>query len=308
MGVPLPGYHPEVVNGDVPVDAPDQGLHPLAGLLGDAVVGAHRVHVNYRLAAQALPELPLHMVNAVVELQQFSAGRDLGVEGDHPPPGAVIVDDEVVDPQDRLVGQDQGPDFLHKLRRGRRAQQGVHGGLNRLDAGPEDEQGHQQSPPSVQSHARIPLHQGGGQHHRRGGAVAEGVQGGGLHGGGADALSDPPVVKGHVELYRDGGAEDRRHPGAGLRRDRVQNLPHGGLGQLEAHQQDQHGHHQAGEVLHPPVAEGVLVVRLLLRQAKAQQGDHGGPGVGKVVHGVRHYGDGPGGQARQQLSQKQQQI
>ena len=50
------------------------------------------------------------------------------------------------------------------------------------------------------------------------------------------------------------------------------------------------------------------MVRLLLRQVEAQQGHDGGPGVREVVHGVGHHGDGPGGQARQQLAQKEQQV
>ena len=122
VGVVLPGDHLEVVDGDAPVDAADQGLHPLPGLLGDAVVHGHRVHVNHRLAAQALPEFPLHVVDAPVELQELAPGGDLGVERDHPPAGAVVVDDDIVDAQDGLVGENQGLDLLHELRRGRRAQ------------------------------------------------------------------------------------------------------------------------------------------------------------------------------------------
>lgn len=39
-------YHAEIVDVDGVVDAVDQGLDPPPGLLGDAVVRHHRVHVD----------------------------------------------------------------------------------------------------------------------------------------------------------------------------------------------------------------------------------------------------------------------
>ena len=51
--------------------------------------------------------------------------------------------------------------------------------------------------------------------------------------------------------------------GLEVHRFRMQDLLNGRLPQLQAHQQDQDRYRQAGDVLHPPVAEGVFGVRLL---------------------------------------------
>ena len=88
----------------------------------------------------------------------------------------------------------------------------------------------------------------------------------------------------------------------------MENLVHRGFGQLRAHQQDQARHHQAGDVLHPPVAEGMARVGLFPRQAEAQQRHHRGARIRQVVEGVRRDGDGAAETACRQLSGEQQQV
>lgn len=68
------------------------------------------------------------------------------------------------------------------------------------------------------------------------------------------------------------------------------------------------GHHQTGEVLHPSVAEGVLLVGVLSGQPEPHQGDDGGGSIRQVVEGIGHHGNGAGGQAGEELAQKEQGI
>ena len=65
---------------------------------------------------------------------------------------------------------------------------------------------------------------------------------------------------------------------------------------------------QTGDVLHPPVAEGVVPVRPLGRQLEPQQGHHRGPGVGEVVESVGGDGDGAADEARQAFAGEEQQV
>ena len=218
------------------------------------------------------------------------------------------MDDQVVDAQDGAMGHHQVPDALDELMGGRRAQQGIQGVLHGVDAGPEDKGRHQHAAPAVDQQIREAAHQGGHQHRRRGRAVAEGVHGRGRHGRGIPLLAQPVVVEKHIQLHRDGGAEDHKDQRPGVHRLRTQDLLNGGFAQFQAHQQDEHRHRQARDVLHPPVAEGVLRIRLLSRQLKAHQRHEGGTGVRQVVEGVRRDGDGPGQGARQELPGKQQHI
>jgi hypothetical protein len=56
------------------------------------------------------------------------------------------------------------------------------------------------------------------------------------------------------------------------------------------------------------MAEGVVPVRGLGGQLKAQEGDHGGPRVRKVVHRVGSDGDGAAEDARQELPSEEKQV
>ncbi len=82
----------------------------------------------------------------------------------------------------------------------------------------------------------------------------------------------------------------------------------GGFPQLRPHQQDDHGDHQPGDILQPPVAEGVVLVRGLGGQLEAQQGDHGGTGVGEVVYRVGGDGDGAAENSGQELSCEEEEV
>ena len=88
----------------------------------------------------------------------------------------------------------------------------------------------------------------------------------------------------------------------------MEDLVQGGLGQLEAHEDDEHGHRQTGQVLQTAMAEGVLPVRLLAAQLEAQQRHGGGAGVGQVVEGVRRDGDGAGDLSGEEFAQEQQDV
>ena len=56
------------------------------------------------------------------------------------------------------------------------------------------------------------------------------------------------------------------------------------------------------------MAEGVLLVGVLSGQPEPHQGDDGGGSIRQVVEGIGHYGNGAGGQAGEELAQKEQGI
>ena len=298
-----PRHHTEIMDADLVIDAVDQGRHPLPGLLRDAVIGDDGVHVDDRLAAQLFPQLLFHVVDLIVELQHVFRGGDLRVDGDHHPAGTVVVDNEVMDTQDALVGHDDVPDLGDKFMGGRRAQQRVQCVLGSVEAGPEDEGGHQDAAPAIDHEAGEMSRQRGDEHRQRGGAVAEGV-----HGGGIQLFAQPPVIGEHIQLHGNGHAQDGNDHRAELHRLRVQDLLQGGFGQLHTHEQNEHGYRQAGQVLNAAMAEGMLGVRSLARHLEAQHCHKGGAGVGEVVEGVGGDGDGTGQCAGEKFADKQQNI
>ena len=88
----------------------------------------------------------------------------------------------------------------------------------------------------------------------------------------------------------------------------MEDLLHRRFGQLHAHQKNEARHDETGDVFQPPVAEGMMGIRLFSGQAEAQQRHHRGTGVGQVVEGVGGDGHGPADRAGKQLPGKQQQV
>ena len=230
------------------------------------------------------------------------------MEGEDAPSRAVVVDDQVVDADDLRVGAYQRLDLLHELGGGGLAQQGVDGIPGRAETGPQDEQRHRRAAPAVDLYVPEMSRQGPQQHGGGSQAVAEAVHGGGGHGGGGQLFSCRPVVVGHVQLYRDGDPQDYGYQRTEIHRLRGEDLLHGGFPQFHAHQQDYHRDYQPGDILPPAVAEGVVPVRGLGGQLEAQEGDHGGPRVRKVVHRVGGDGDGAAEDARQELPGEEKQV
>ena len=81
--------------------------------------------MDHRLAAQLLVQLLLDPVDDVVDLKNVAVSRNLAVKRDHPSSGAIVMDHQIVDPDDLLMGQDQLLDLLHELRRRRLSQKRI---------------------------------------------------------------------------------------------------------------------------------------------------------------------------------------
>ena len=81
--------------------------------------------MDHRLAAQLLVQLLLDPVDDIVDLKNVAVSRNLAVKRDHPSSGAIVMDHQIVDPDDLLMGQDQLLDLLHELRRRRLSQKRI---------------------------------------------------------------------------------------------------------------------------------------------------------------------------------------
>ena len=272
------------------------------------IVTVDGVHMYGGQNAELFPDLPLRLIHRVVEGENISAALDLRMEGDEAPARAVIVHNQVVDAHDLRVGQGGLFDLLHQFRvrglaqqRRKRVPQGIVPGKN-------DEGGHQQARPTVHIYLEQPGNAHAQQHHGGGNGVGEGVSSSGLHGGGADLPAHRLVIQAHVELHPDGSQQDHRRQQPHSHRLRVQDLGQGAFAQLKAHGDDQGRQQQPCQVLHPAMAEGVVQVRLLPCDGKAQQGDHRGPGVRQVVEGVRHNGHRAGEQTGKIFPCEQQDV
>ena len=112
----------------------------------------------------------------------------------------------------------------------------------------------------------------------------------------------------HIELAGDTGQQDDHRQPAELDGFGESDFFHRALQQFKAHEQDQHGHHQAGEVFHPSVAKRMVGIGLLPSQLEAQNGHQTGPCIRQVIEGICRNGDGSADGAGKKLSKKQQDI
>ena len=85
----------------------------------------------------------------------------------------------------------------------------------------------------------------------------------------------------------------------------MQDLVQRGFCQFNAHQKNQHGHRQTGEILDTAVAKGMVNIRLLTCQLEAQQRDAGTACIGEVVEGVGSDGNGAGEDTGEKFAGKQ---
>ena len=116
-------------------------------------------------------------------------------------------------------------------------------------------------------------------------------------------------LKSHVQLHADGAKEHHEGSQCEHRRRRMGDQAFDGtFGKLEAHEQDQKGDDQGGQVFRPAVAEGMLRVGLLAREDEAAQGDQGGTHVAQIVEAVRLDGQGADQHAQYDLEAAQYQV
>ena len=234
----------------------------------------------------------------------------LHVEGGHDPPGAVIVDHQIVDTDGTLILKlfDHGLDLGHGLLRGLFPQNGVLGVVQDLDARPKDEQSHQNAHVGVGVKARELVDEGGDQHREGGSRVRQGIGGGGPHDRGVDPPRDLAVEDTQPELDQHRHAEDRHRQPAEHRLGGVKHLVHRARQQLPAHQQDEEGDDHGGDVLNAGVAEGVVAVGRFGGHLEGDQGDDLTTRVGEVVDGVGLNGDGAEEEADREFPRGQQEV
>ena len=235
-------------------------------------------------------------------------GAQLHMHGGEVAARAVIVHQQIVNAQYPVVLQNQAADALQQLAVRLLAQQRRYGFPGDADAGIEDEQRHHQAHPAVHVYVKEAVDQAANQHRRRGDHIVAAVRRCGVQGGGLDHFAQTPVEQRHPQLHQYGTEHDGDRRVGEIHRAGVDDLVHGGAGQLKADHQYHRGHHEAGQVFVAGVTVGMVLIGGALRHVKAQHGDDGGGRVRKIVYGVRHDGYRSGHQAEDQLGEEQQAV
>ena len=230
------------------------------------------------------------------------------MKGNKFPPGAVIVDDDVVNPRHFGVALDKVVNGFDKFGARRRAQQQVDRLFRGLETRKENEARDEYPRPAVDCQPREFCHQGGNEDERGGHDVGNTVEGGRLYRGRIDQPADFAVEEKQPQLdenrrpeqyQREGG--DGGKPGGG-------DFLDGRLKQFRADENDQHIDNKTRDIFQPAVSQRVFLIHGLGSQTEADERDDGRARVGDVIEGVRDHRDGRGQKPRRQLPRKQKQI
>ena len=221
---------------------------------------------------------------------------------------AVVVQDEVVAAADLGIGQHDPLDGFRQVDVGGLAEDMGQRLPQHLQAGLDDEKGDDRAKPGFERKAGENEQQGGDQ-----------------RGGGDDAVHHRVLSRVHqsirVQLFallfhvaaQEQFCNDRQgddNQGCGRivgdpgMDDLLDGLCQGRDAGVQHDQADDHG----AQVLDSSVAEGVLLVRFLSGQLRADDGDDAAQGVAEVVHGVQDDGDRAGDEADGRLGYGQQHV
>ena len=272
------------------------------------VAGHNGIHVDADGDVQLRADFPLRLVDHLVQLQDVAVGGHLRMNGGHAAAGAVVVEDQVVGAQDLVVLHQHVDDSPAQLLVRLAAHEAVDGVLAHIEARFQHQRRHDHAHHAVHREGRehadnhAQRHGGGGQH------VGEGVLGGGQQGRGVDLLPHMGVEEVQPDLHQNAeDQQEQRYPAEG-RAHGMQDAVHAGEQQLHTHEQDQHAHPQRAQVFHAAVAEGMLPVHGLLRQADGNQRNNAAPRVGEVVGRVRRHRHGAGERAHQEFHHGQKHV
>jgi len=301
-------HDPEVVEADVRGDVAKKAKEVFPKRRRLRVIHIDRVDVDNGGNAEFGVHAKLHALCDLMGVHQRHARRDLCVKAHHPSARAVVVDQDVMDAEHLPVGEDSGLDVVNKFRILLLPKEGRGCLQERLETGDQDERGDRKATPAVDLDPAEIRKQGGQKDGTGGDAVVPRIACGGFQSNGGEHPGEAVVVGVHVQLDEDGDRKDHHgHQGEGglLRRpDALDRLAR----KLKTDDEDHLIDHEACQVLHAAVPEGVLRIGLLPGESEADHREDGAPRIGEVVHGIRHDGDGGGEKAHCKLEGKQEHV
>ena len=264
-------YNTKIVKGQPLIKPVDDIGDLMAQLIDLRIVGDDRIHVDDSTAGKLLLQLALYVINQIVQLHKAALGIDLRMQGDHPPSGTVIVNEQVVNAHDLWMGKHNAADFCDKFRVGSLTEQRIDGIPGRAYAGIKDEDCDQKTAPAVDGKTENPSNNrrkeddGGGKH------IAEGIRRRCVHRRAVDGFGNFVIIKIHIELDENGNDQNQKNNRRNFRQGRVQDLLKGGFCKLRRHEEDNGRNGKSGEIFDSSVPIRMVGVCFLSAHLKSDQ-------------------------------------
>ena len=306
--VALARNHAEIVDRDALVEFFYDHLDLVLKLHEIFVFRVDRVHVDDSLAIEFLCQIVLDIVDDVMDVEHVLKSGNFRMKGDHLSARTVVVDDHVVDTADGLVGHNDLFDPADEFFGRRGAEKRLDGFSCGIDPGVEDEYRKGDADLCVDRKVGELRGDNGEQYDGSRDHVVPAVDGGGAHRRRINDLRPFEVVEHHVGFDQKGSDQHRYGQDRAVDRDRVDDPLDRGLAEFEAHDADQKGDDEAGDVLETAVTERMVRVRCFSRKTETDHRDDRRAGVGEVVQSVTDDGDGVGENTHDEFADEKQDV
>ena len=253
---------------------------------GFGIIGNNRVDVNYRAEIELGVEAALDFVNNFVGSQQIGIGGHFDVHRGEAVIRTVVVDNQIVDAENFRRLHDEIFNFGNEFGFGRSAKQRVGSFLESLQAAVKNKHCHENPSEPVGVEPELLIKNHGDNDDAGRNAVHEAVGSGGEHRGGVDFPADRAIK--NCERDFDGDRTGKHGvgnfvDGDSVRIERGADRTHE---QIDADENNRHGHENSGEIFRPAVAEWMALVSGLRGDFKSQQHDNRRAHIRETVEGV----------------------
>ena len=160
------------------------------------------------------------------------------MQRDQSPSGAVIMHDQIVNPGDIIIRENDVVNLLYQFRLGGLPKQGTDRVFGCDKSGVQDEHTHQHTTVTVDNDARGGRDDSADENHGGCYHIAQTVNGGSLHCHRTDPGTDAAVIQSHIALYQDRKYQDADNDRGVVRNFRMENLTYRAFYQFEAHEHD----------------------------------------------------------------------
>ncbi len=284
--VALSGDHAEIMDRDTLVDRFGKCSGLILKLHEIFVFRIDRIHVDDGLAVQFARQVELDIIDHIVDIKHILESGYFRVKRDHLPARAVVVDDDIMDAGDGLMGHDDLFDLVEEFPGRRRAEQRLDRIPRGIDAGVEDKYGERDTDICIDRKVGELRGDDSEKNDGRGDHVVSAVDGGRAHGGGIDDLRPVEVVVHHVSLHEKRGDQDRNSRDRAVNSGRVDDALDRRLSEFKAHDADEKGHQKTRDVLDTAVTERMVGVRCFSRETETDHGDDRRSGIRQVIQRI----------------------
>ena len=244
--------------------------------------------MDHRRAVQFIGNLMLHLIDHLMKLHQTSIHRNLRMQGKHGTSRPVIVNHQIMHPQNFLPRKNNFMNPLHKAFLRRLSKQRIDGIPCCRNTGIHDKDSHQHTAHTINLKSRKMGYHRRNQYNKGCYRITDTIQSRCSHGSTGNLFAIRAVICKHIQLDKNRNYQHYKRTRMPDDLLRVQDLLPGASHKLHRHNHNDHRYDQACYILQSAMTKGMLRIRLLTCQTESKQKDQGRTGIRQVIKGICH--------------------